>query len=91
MKQLVLYRLDCGRMGEIVSLFVTTDAELKAAYGKDVYFGEVLGKHSDIGAGLSPDDITVVSEDQAFIAQYQEVMKANESVGYNPLSYINER
>lgn len=90
MKVLALYRLDCGRMGEIVSLFVTTEAELKEAYGKQLYFGEVLGKHSEIEAEFSPKDIKMITDDQAFITAYQDIMGANECIGYSPLANIHD-
>ena len=45
-------------------LFVTTQAELESLYGKKIYFGEVLGKHSDIFGEAAEEDFTVKSDDQ---------------------------
>lgn len=74
-------------MGHVEGLFVTTREELAAAYGRDVEFGEVLGKHSDIRGVLEEKDITVVTDDQDFIAKLVEYVGGQVS-GYNPLSYL---
>lgn len=70
-------------------MFVADKAELEAAYGKQVYFGEILGKHSSIGGVLEPHDITIVNEDQAFLAELVEKVGCTMG-GYNPLSYLQE-
>jgi hypothetical protein len=86
---LVRFEWDCGRMGTVEGLFVATQEELDKAYGKHVYFGEILGKHSDIDGTLTVEDITVVSEEQWFIAKLVALLGSTIS-GYNPLSYIEE-
>ncbi len=86
---LVLARFfwDCGRMGHVEGLFVTTRETLTAAYGKRVYFGEILGKHSEVDGTLDEGDITIVTDDQAFIGKLVEYIGSSVS-GYNPLSYM---
>ncbi len=79
---------DCGRMGSLEGLFVTTREALAGAYGQHVEFGEVLGKHSDISGVLEEKDITIVTEDQDFIGKLVEYVGEDVS-GYNPLSYLN--
>ncbi len=74
-------------MGDVDGIFVTTQEELDEAYGKEVYFGEILGKHSDVHGTLEETDITVLSDDQEFIAKFVEIVGGNPS-GYNPLNYI---
>lgn len=81
---------DCGRMGEVDGLFVTTKEALDKAYGKEIYFGEILGKHSEVSGTLDESDITILTEDQDFIAKFIEIMGSGDISGYNPLSYISD-
>lgn len=67
---IVRYAEHFGRMGSLEDTFVTSPAGLKAlkAWG-ECYRGEVLGKHSDINSTLSDATLTVLTEDQDFIAK----------------------
>lgn len=87
MLKLYEYYLDCGRMGSLSGLFVADDAVVEAAIGKRVYFGEVLGKHSEVYGTLDREELTVKSEDQEFIAKLVDLLGSDIS-GYNPLGYI---
>lgn len=60
MKSLYKFEWDVGRMGELDGLFVAYDKEVKAAIGKEVYFGEVLGKHSEIYGELEESELTKI-------------------------------
>ncbi len=88
-KVLVRFHWDCGRMGRVEGLFVTTPGQLEAAYGKQVYFGEILGKHSEVYGTLDREDITVVTDDADFIEKLIQFVGADVS-GYNPLAYMSE-
>lgn len=90
MKVIARFYLDCGRMGDLSGLFVTTKEKLEASYGKEVYFGEVLGKHSDIGVDLNPKHITILTDDQEFIDKFEKIMGSGTVSGYNPLEIIDE-
>lgn len=90
MKVIARFYWDCGRMGEVDGLFVTTKEALEAAYGKEVYFGEILGKHSEVYGTFNEGDITILTEDQDFITKFIEIMGDGEISGYNPLGYIQE-
>ena len=82
---------DCRRMGDVDGLFVAEVAEVEASIGKKVYFGEILGKHSEICGTLDRKDLTVKSDDQDFIAKLLAVFDGRRTIsGYNPLSYIDE-
>jgi len=81
---------DCGRMGDVDGLFVTTKEALAKAYGKEVYFGEILGKHSEVAGTLNESDITVLTEDQDFITKFIEIMGDGTLSGYNPLEYLQD-
>jgi hypothetical protein len=81
---------DCGRMGEVEGMFVSSRDELEKAYGKEVYFGEILGKHSEVYGTLDRCDIEIKTDDQAFIAKFEEIMGGGTISGYNPLSYLRD-
>jgi hypothetical protein len=84
-----LYRLnwDAGRMGSLDGLFVAEEEAVAAAIGKKVYFGEVLGKHSEVYGNLTASEVKAISDDQDFISKFKSIVG---SIGYNPLDYIEE-
>ena len=86
---LVSFEQDYGRMGTVEGLFVTTPDKIKENLGKTAYFGEILGKHSEIYGELEAENFTVKSEDQAFIDKLVELLGTNIS-GYNPFDYLEE-
>lgn len=91
MKIIVEYYEDCGRMGDLSGVFITTQAELDAAIGGDYNFGEALGKHSEVYGELNAGMVTVKSSDQEFIAKFEEVMGTGTISGYNPVENIQQR
>jgi hypothetical protein len=76
-----------GRMGTVRGLFVATDEEVEKHIGADVYFGEILGKHSEIYGTIERDDLKRLTDDEAFISKFEEYGCAS---GYNPLEYLRE-
>ena len=87
---LVRFFWDAGRSGAVESVFVTTEEELKKCYGKEVYFGEILGKHSEVYGVFEVNDITVISEDQDFIKKLVEVFSSWVISGHYPIDHIPE-
>lgn len=85
-----LYRffVDCGRSGDLEGLFVAQPEELNEAYGTTLYFGEVLGKHSEVTVKFGPEDITLISEDKEFVKKLVEIVGVDVS-GFNPLYQYN--
>ena len=85
-KGLYKFSTDCGRMGSLEGLFIDTKERVDKliSSGIEVYFGEVLGKHSEIFGAINKDDITLITDDK-------NVMKALEKVsidsGHNPFEY----
>ena len=86
-KILVEFYWDCGRSGELTGLFVTTKDELENLYGQDAYFGEVLGKHSEISGTITEDDFTIKTDNQEFIKLFEELIGEQ---GFNPFDYVEE-
>lgn len=87
-KTLYRFHWDCGRMGEVSGIFAATKAQIANALGKQVYLGEVLGKHSEIYGDLDESDLTELTSDATFIAQ-AERFKCIPN-GYNPLDYMED-
>ncbi len=85
-----IYKLsfDCGRMGELNGVFVDTDIRVAKLIesGVDVYFGEVLGKHSEIFGPIEQRDIKLVTEDETTVKAFEENNLEN---GFNPFDYTH--
>lgn len=84
-KILVKFTMDCGRMGVIDGLFICTDTELANVLGKEVDFGEALGKHSDISGCMSPEMFTIVSTNIRLIGLLLSTFDTETLCGYNPV------
>jgi hypothetical protein len=80
---------DCGRQGSIDGRFLATEEEVKAAIGQELYFGEVLGKHSEICGTLEEKDVTLVTDNPEFLFQAND-LGIDLETGFNPLSYLPE-
>jgi len=87
MKAIYEFYWDCGRMGDLQGLFIAEKEKVDSLIGEEIYFGEVLGKHSEIFGPLKETDLTIKSEDQDFIAKFEEIMGTGTISGYNPLDY----
>ncbi len=90
MLKLYSFFWDCGRMGEVEGLFVADSEDVENAIGAAVYFGEILGKHSEIYGTLEEEDLTVVSDDQEKIQWLVDTIGYSTISGYNPLEYLPE-
>ena len=55
-----------------------------------MYFGEILGKHSEVYGELSEGDFELKTNDQEFIEKFEDIFRENYSQGYNPLEYLSE-
>ncbi len=86
MKKLFRFAWAVKRGGRVEGTFVADESEVAAAIGKDVYFGEILGKHSEVRGTLDLADVVIITDDQEFIAKAETYGIA--STGYNPLRYI---
>lgn len=89
MKKLYSFYWDCGRAGGLQGLFVAEESEVNKIMGKEVYFGEVLGKYSEVYGTVDEGDIEVVSDDQEKIEWLVSILGTDIS-GYNPLNYYEE-
>lgn len=83
-----IYKLhfDCGRMGDLEGIFIAPKehVDILIKEGIEVYFGEVLGKHSEITGPIEKKDITLVSDSLEAINIIEEL---DLETGYNPFAY----
>jgi hypothetical protein len=89
MKAIYKLHFDCGRMGVLEGSFVADTEEVKKLIDskKEVYFGEVLGKHSEISGRIEECDITLVTTEPKVVELFE---RHDLSSGYNPFDYIEE-
>lgn len=90
MLKLYKFHWDGGRGGDIEGLFAAKEEDVDQIYGKDVYFGEVLGKHSQVYGTIEKDEIWEISDDQKVIQHLIEAVGSNNICGYNPFDYYEE-
>lgn len=87
-KAIYKFHFDCGRMGTLTGVFIEDPARVKKLIESqdEIYFGEVLGKHSEIAGPLSEEDVTLVSDDPKAI----EIIESLDlETGFNPVqTYI---
>lgn len=88
-KYLYKYYLDCGRMGDLTSIFISTPKEIKSIIGKKVNFGEALGKHSEVCGELEEHEFMILSKDQDYVNKTLEILGTTIS-GRNPFYYLEE-
>jgi hypothetical protein len=73
-------------MGSLDGIFIADEKDVADLIGKEISFGEVLGKHSDVFGTLDKEDLEVVSEDQDLIQKIEDIL--GETLGgFNPLDY----
>lgn len=87
MKKLYRFTQEFGRMGDLKGIFVAEESEINAIIGEAIYYGEVLGKNSEIFSILQKEYLEILSEDQEFIKKFIEII---ENFGFNPLDYYDE-
>jgi len=89
MKKLYKFYWDCGRQGDVEGLFFANEENVKSAIGREVYFGEILGKHSEVYGTLDKGDLEVIDLPNDVVELLIGKLGSNLS-GYNPLDYIEE-
>ena len=79
-------------MGELEGTFLASPEDVAEAMGKTIYFGEVLGKHSDIYGELEESDIELITDDQKVIELLTGKIGNALFTGYDPIEqYIEYR
>lgn len=87
MKQAIFsFGCDFGRSGELEGKFVSTQEKVDRLIesGLEVYFGEVLGKHSEVYGAIEEGDIELVSDDPTVVKVFIDNKLAS---GFDPFEY----
>ena len=81
--------LDYGRCGSIDGVFVVEreDFLLALKQNPNVYFGEVLGKHSEVCPDFKEIDFEILSEEQDKIEWFEATIGSS---GYNPFDILED-
>lgn len=87
MKAVYKFYVDCGRMGDLSGVFSCDKEAIRALIGKKIYFGEVLGKHSEVIITLEDIHLAEITTDESFIELFEKYELDN---GFNPLDYYEE-
>lgn len=91
MKAIYSFYWDCGRQGDVSGMFIADKNYVETCIGSSVYFGEILGKHSEVYGTLDAEDLSVMTDDQDFIEKFETIMGLTDTIsGYNPLDYLTE-
>jgi hypothetical protein len=88
MKRLYKFYRSFGRNGDLSGVFLATEEEVSSILGKKIYFGEVLGKHSDVSATMREEDFVLVLTSERFVEEWEEIGNLNN--GINPFDYLDE-
>jgi predicted RNA-binding Zn-ribbon protein involved in translation (DUF1610 family) len=67
--------------------FVATEDEVNNIIGKEVYFGEILGKHSEVCGTIEEGEITKIEIDSETVDKVAKYLGCVWS-GYSPLHYV---
>lgn len=84
-----IYKFHWGhyRIGDLYGIFVAMPEQIAEAIGQTVYFGEVLGKHSDVVVDLEPKHFTEMTTSSLMVEEFEQ---CDLETGYNPLQYLDE-
>lgn len=84
------FEAECGRMGTLSGMFFASDYDIERyLIGRDVYFGEVLGKHSDIHIVITREQLKEIKIDEITVRTLYEAVDGKDTLcGYNPFDYL---
>lgn len=85
-KALFRFYFDGGRAGDLEGIFVSTQNKVNKLIesGIEVYFGEVLGKHSEVYGSIEKHEILFLTDNEEAVRVVEEYNLEN---GYNPFHY----
>ena len=87
-KAIFKLNFDCGRMGSLEGVFISTREKVDTLIENSiqVYFGEVLGKHSEVYGPIDEGEITFISDDENVV---NVIEKYGLTSGHNPFHYTS--
>jgi len=91
MEAIYCFDWDGGRGGTLSGTFVADPSTVEKAIGQEAYFGEVLGKHSEVYGPLEAREVKEITRDPALVDAFKKILELAEQgtgFGYNPLDYV---
>ena len=83
-----LYSYDLGLCyGQGIGLFVEDSDVVESAIGRNIYWGDIAGKHSSIDGPLGRAELTEVLCSSAFLEEFERVVG---HIGLNPIAHLRE-
>lgn len=90
MKHLFKFYWDCGRQGHIEGLFISTEEDVSnKLIDKEINFGEVLGKHSEVHGIIESSDISIIYISKEALDELEFIIGDTVS-GYNPFNHLKD-
>ena len=89
MENLYSFHWDCGRNGHLDGLFIEEEWKVKGIIGEEIYFGEVLGKHSEIYGPIEEGEIVKIDIPESVVVELKKAFKRKTISGFNPLDYYD--
>ena len=89
--QLYKFEFDCGRMGSLDGIFIADDKKIKqlTKNNPSIYFGEVLGKNSEIFGDFSEMNVEKIKMDSRTVKKVCSILGKSWG-GYNLMDYVEE-
>ena len=88
LNEYAIYRLDIDfeQQGELTGMFIAKKIDVKLLLENNltIYFGEVLGKHSEIYTKIKRHHIKFITDDLIAVDIFR---KYNLGIGFNPFEY----
>ena len=87
-KGIYRFNFSCGRQGDLTGVFISTQERVDKLIetGIEVYFGEVLGKHSEIYGSIEKEEIEFITDDEKSVSVIET---HGLTTGYNPFGYTS--
>jgi len=89
MENLYSFHWDCGRSGDLDGLFIEEEWKVKGIIGEEIYFGEVLGKHSEVYGTIEEGEIVKIDVPESVVVELKKAFKRKTISGFNPLDYYD--
>lgn len=83
-KAIYRFKQSVGQMGDLAGVFIAGSDDVEKIMGETVYFGEVLGKHSDIEIEIDSENLTIISDDPDAVLMFENLKL---ETGHNPFDY----
>ena len=81
-KNVYRFHANFRRFGKLEGIFTATPEDVEEKIGEHLYYGEVLGKHSEIQLDLKEKHINLVSEDSEDVETIERLFDG--SFGHTP-------